>query len=78
MLLQFLATEARGSTHTSTIVRVEFVTNDVAVADGEARIETAAATIRHAFTDVLVKTESEWRIAQTRAYARGVVTWESE
>jgi uncharacterized protein (TIGR02246 family) len=78
MLSQFLATEARGSKHISEIVRVEFVTDDVAVADGEARIEMAAATIRHSFTDVLVRTASEWKIAQTRAYVRGLVTWESE
>jgi uncharacterized protein (TIGR02246 family) len=77
MLSQFLATEARGSNHVSEIVRVEFVTDDVAVADGEARIEAAAGTIRHSFTDVLIRTASEWKIAHTRAYVRGLVTWES-
>ena len=78
MLSQFLATEARGSKHVSKIVRVEFVTDDVAVADGEARIEVGPATIRHSFTDVLVRAASEWKIAHTRAYVRGLVTWESE
>jgi uncharacterized protein (TIGR02246 family) len=78
MLSRFLATEARGSKHISEIVRVDFVTEDVAVADGEARIEVAAATIRHSFTDVLVRTENEWKIAHARAYVRGLVTWESQ
>lgn len=78
MLSQFLATEARGSKHVSEIVRVEFVSDDVAVADGEATIEVAAATIRHSFTDILVRTAGEWKIAHTRAYVRGAVTWESE
>jgi uncharacterized protein (TIGR02246 family) len=65
---------ARGSTHASEIVGVHFVTDDVALADGDATIEGFATSpagggpLRHRFTDVLVRGSKGWRIAQVRAY----------
>jgi uncharacterized protein (TIGR02246 family) len=66
---------ARGSTHASTILGVRFVTDDVALADGEAVIEgltspdgTSMPPIVHRFTDVLVRGHAGWRIAGVRAY----------
>ncbi len=53
--------DGKGSTHSSDIVGVHFVTDDVALADGEATIEGFAASpaggesLRHRFTDVLVR-----------------------
>lgn len=62
------------STHTSEIVRVEFVTPEVALVDGRAHIEhlvleagQAAADYFHRFTDVVVRREGQWKIAQIRA-----------
>jgi len=70
-----LAGEGSGSIHRSEILGVHFVTNDVAVVDGEALIEgfvaadsEAKSPIRHRFTDVLVRTDGVWLIAQVRAY----------
>lgn len=63
------------STHTSVVKAVHFVTDDVALADGEATIERivlpghdTAGTFTHSYTDVLVKRDGVWRIAQIRAY----------
>ncbi len=63
------------STHRSTILRVTFVTDDVALADGEATIEglppaVAGGTdpVVHSFTDVFVRQGDAWRISQIRAY----------
>ncbi len=54
---------------------MRFVTDDVALADGEAVIEGLKAPdggalppIVHRFTDVLVRGGGGWRIAQIRAY----------
>jgi uncharacterized protein (TIGR02246 family) len=64
----------KGSTHTSEIMGVHFVTDDVALVDGEAFIEgfkTAdggTAPLRHRFTDVVVNGKHGWLIAQVRAY----------
>jgi uncharacterized protein (TIGR02246 family) len=63
--------EFAGSKHTSKIVRVSFVSHDVAVLDGEAVVEPAdsdAAPLVHGFTDVLVRREGRWIIAHVRAY----------
>ena len=71
----FLDGPARKSTHTSRILRVSFVTDDVAIVDGEAVIEGVeesefgAATLVHRFTDVLRKRNGQWAIAHIRAYA---------
>jgi len=71
----FLNGPARSSTHTSRILRVSFVTDDVAIVDGEAVIEGVeesefgAPTVVHRFTDVLRKRNGQWAIAHIRAYA---------
>jgi uncharacterized protein (TIGR02246 family) len=71
----FLNGPARASTHTSRILRVSFVTDDVAIVDGEAVIEGVeesefgAPTVVHRFTDVLRKRNGQWAIAHIRAYA---------
>lgn len=74
MLSSLFDGAGKGSTHSSDIVGVHFVTADVALADGEATIEGFAPspaggqTLRHRFTDVLVRRPEGWRIAQVRAY----------
>jgi len=63
---------ARGSTHSSQIRAVHFVSPDVALVDAEAVISGFGAgpePLRHSFTDVLVRTSDGWRIDQVRAYA---------
>ena len=74
MLAAVLDTFGRGSSHASEIERVSLVTDDVALADGEAVItgfRDAAGEVtppfRHRFTDVVVRTGGEWRIAHVRA-----------
>jgi uncharacterized protein (TIGR02246 family) len=75
LLGTLLAGSGRGSTHAGRILGVRFVTDDVALADGEAVIEgltapdgSALPPIVHRFTDVLVRSGGGWRIAQIRAY----------
>jgi uncharacterized protein (TIGR02246 family) len=69
----FLQHEARDTKHTSRISRISFVTDDVAVVDGEAFIEGSVslsdAVKQHSFTDILVRTEKGWLISQIRASA---------
>lgn len=66
---------ARGSRHTSLVSRLEFLTPDVAIVDGEAVVdipgqgETAPQLLTHRFTDVLVKKGNRWKIAHVRAYS---------
>ena len=60
------------STHKSEIVRVEFVTSEIALVDGRAHIEgltlgEPASAYFHRFTDVVVRREGQWKIAQIRA-----------
>jgi uncharacterized protein (TIGR02246 family) len=69
----FLAGPAKGSKHSSEVVRLEFITDDVAIVDGEATVEDVAldderSTVRHRFTDVLVRQGETWFIAHVRAY----------
>jgi uncharacterized protein (TIGR02246 family) len=62
-----------GSTHESEIARIHFVTADVAVVDGEARVSGVrgeSSPITHAFTDVVVRRSGRWVIVALRAYAR--------
>jgi len=62
---------AKGSTHSSHIRSVHFVTSDVALVDAEAVISAfgpGPEPVRHSFTDVLVRTEDGWRIDHVRAY----------
>jgi uncharacterized protein (TIGR02246 family) len=70
LLGTFLAGEARASRHQSTVDRIAFLGDDVAVVDAHATIATGASTslLEHPFTDILVRGESGWRIAHIRAY----------
>jgi uncharacterized protein (TIGR02246 family) len=71
---EFIKTEALGSKHTSVISRVEFITPDVVIVDGEAIIERAnedkkhTSSLTHRFTDLLVRKNDRWAIAHVRAY----------
>jgi uncharacterized protein (TIGR02246 family) len=69
-LSSFLHGDAKGSRHTSRAVRVSFVSPDVAVVDGEASVNGAAALgdLSHRFTDILVRQGGCWKIAHVRAY----------
>ncbi|GIV71210.1 MAG: hypothetical protein KatS3mg048_4072 [Caldilinea sp.] len=54
------------------VVAVEFVTTEVAIVDGEARIEGMGqeeypGTLVHRFSDILVKQNDTWVIAHIRA-----------
>lgn len=74
LLGEFLGGPAKGSTHTGHIIRVNFVTEDVAVVDGEAIIEGVELVdfpglTHHRFTDILVHCGDVWLIDQIRAYA---------
>ncbi len=73
LLSEFLGTETKGTKHTSRIIRISFVTDDVAVVDGEAFIEGAenlsATDTHHRFTDILIRSGDVWLISQIRAYA---------
>ena len=69
----FLAGEAAGSEHESTLERISFLTDDIAVVDGRAVIslpteESDRRTLEHVFTDILQRTDGAWRIAHIRAY----------
>jgi uncharacterized protein (TIGR02246 family) len=71
IMTRILAGPFAGSTHESTITRVHFVTSDVAVVDGEARVSGARgerSPILHAFTDVFVRRDGRWLIQAVRAY----------
>jgi uncharacterized protein (TIGR02246 family) len=75
----------KGSRHVSCVERVSFVTDAVALVDGEAVItgfRDAAGElhtpIRHRFTDVVVKAEGGWRIAHIRACALSACSPELE
>ena len=73
LFADFLSAEAKTTKHTSRITRISFVSNDVAVVDGEAFIEGAenlsAAVMLHRFIDVLVRNGNSWLISQIRAFA---------
>lgn len=68
----FLRGPAAGSVHSSEIVDVALVTDDVAVVDGVATVDAGAldgsSVVRHRFTDVLVRRGGRWVIAHVRAY----------
>lgn len=66
----FLASEVKGLTHRSTVSRITFVRDDVAVVDGEATVELPGGgpALRHAFTDLVVRDDDRWAIAHVRAY----------
>ncbi|HNR02077.1 MAG TPA: SgcJ/EcaC family oxidoreductase [Anaerolineaceae bacterium] len=70
-LKAFLAGEGAGSSHSSRLKVVFFVTPEVALVEGEATLvgkNFNGGALVHRFTDVLVKRQSVWRINQVRAY----------
>jgi uncharacterized protein (TIGR02246 family) len=78
----FLRGPAKGSTHKSTLVRVAFVTSDVAIVDGEAELKPSRVSgadttaLTHRFTDVVVRRHNKWVIAHIRA--QGAASWTPE
>lgn len=72
LLGRFLLGPAAGSVHTSEIVDVALVTDDVAVVDGVTTVEgvvlDGSSVVSHRFTDVLVRRDGRWVIAHVRAY----------
>jgi len=70
LLQDFLSGAGLGSTHTSRPKRISFVSDDVALFDGEATIAgpNLPQPLVHDFTDVLIRREARWRIAHVRAY----------
>lgn len=73
LLSKFLSGPAKGSKHTGRIIRINFVTDNVAVVDGEALIEGVEFAdmptwAHHRFTDILVRSGDVWLIDQIRAY----------
>jgi uncharacterized protein (TIGR02246 family) len=75
LLRDFLAREASGTEHVSTVLRVEFATDDVAIVDGEAVIARPSGdepeVLRHGYTDVLVRRNGRWLIGHIRGYPLG-------
>ncbi len=73
LFTDFLGREGKSTKHKSRITRISFVSNDVAVVDGEAYIEGAenlsTAVMHHRFIDVLVRKGDVWLISQVRAFA---------
>lgn len=73
LMTRLLSGPFKGTTHTSTILRIHFPTEDVAVVDGEATLtgipqRDGSTTSEHVrFTDILVKTGDRWWIAHVRA-----------
>ena len=65
---------AKDSTHTSIIRSVYFITDGVALVDGEAIINgfrepdgSPMQEMRHSYTDVVIKKDDGWYIAHVRA-----------
>lgn len=71
IMAKMLAGPFAGSTHHSTVRRVRFISADVAIVDGEARvtdIKGADTSVEHAFTDIFVRRGGRWLISDVRAY----------
>ena len=70
LLQGFLSGLGLESTHTSRCKRISFVSDGVALFDGEATIAgpNLPKPLVHDFTDVFVRREGQWRIAHVRAY----------
>jgi uncharacterized protein (TIGR02246 family) len=69
----FLTGPGRGSRHSSHVATISYVQETVAVVDGEARLEGVGGSfpnpvVTHVFTDIVVKEQQGWSLAQTRAY----------
>ncbi|WP_299445496.1 SgcJ/EcaC family oxidoreductase [uncultured Phycicoccus sp.] len=80
LLVELFAGWARGSSHRSTVLRVDLLTEDVAVLDGTARLSGLGpqapgvdpdGSMVHGYTDVLVRRDGRWRIAHVRARTGG-------
>jgi len=64
-----LAGPLKGSTHTTTLRTIHFVTPDVAVADGEVTLARPNVPTAKAFlTQVQVRRGGRWLLADVRAY----------
>lgn len=75
MLVEFLNGPGKDTKHTSTILRVNFITDNVAIVDGKAIINDSDinknlnnSSLTHYFTDLLLKQNETWKIAAIRAY----------
>jgi uncharacterized protein (TIGR02246 family) len=75
MLVEFLNGPGKDTKHTSTILRVNFITDNFAMVDGKAIIDNPSintnlnnSSLTHYFTDLLVKQNETWAIAAIRAY----------
>lgn len=73
LLTQLFNSRFKDSTHKSNILRIHFPKENVAVVDGEATVteiielgEKTKTIVR--FTDIMVKENGKWLIADTRAY----------
>jgi uncharacterized protein (TIGR02246 family) len=71
LLSPMVGPDRSGSTHKSEIVRIEFVTPEVALVDGRAHIkglpeEQNASGLVHRYTDVVAWREGQWKIAHIR------------
>jgi uncharacterized protein (TIGR02246 family) len=63
----------KGSTHKTTVLRIHFPKEDVAVVDGKATLTLLTPLegnneLTHHYTDVMIKEGSRWLITDTRAY----------
>lgn len=75
VMRQFLGGPARKSTHTTTVADIHFLTDDVAIVDGEATLDGVLGRdggseppLVHQFTDVMTRIEGTWSIAHVRGY----------
>lgn len=75
MLVEFFNGPGKDTEHTSIILRINFITENVAIVDGKAIIndsninaELNKSSLIHYFTDILVKQNETWAIAAIRAY----------
>jgi uncharacterized protein (TIGR02246 family) len=75
MLVEFMDGPGKDTKHTSTILKISFITDSVASVDGKAVINSADrnknlnnSALIHYFTDILVKQNETWEIAAIRAY----------
>ncbi len=75
MFSKFLNGSLKGSKHKTQILRVDFITRDVAIVDGQAVIDNVevsdqslASVLNHRFTDIVVKRNNRWAIVHIRAY----------
>jgi uncharacterized protein (TIGR02246 family) len=69
MLVGWLAGPLKGATHTANLRAIHFVTPDVAVTDGDVTLVRPNQPLAKAtLTQVLVKRQGRWLLADVRAY----------